>query len=68
MNGERRGLVAGADWLVLATLAGCAAPVHAAIHAGESRFVHAPSAGGTVRLNEIRERDWKPRLLDDRRA
>jgi cell wall-associated NlpC family hydrolase len=41
---------------------------HAAIHAGESRFVHAPSTGGTVRLNEIRERYWKTRLLDYRRA
>jgi cell wall-associated NlpC family hydrolase len=43
-------------------------PSHAAIHAGESRFVHAPSTGGTVRLNEIHERYWKTRLLDYRRA
>jgi cell wall-associated NlpC family hydrolase len=43
-------------------------PSHAAIHAGESRFVHAPSTGGTVRLNEIHERYWKSRLLDYRRA
>ena len=43
-------------------------PSHAAIHAGESRFVHAPSTGGTVRLNEINERYWKTRLLDYRRA
>ena len=43
-------------------------PSHAAIHAGESRFVHAPSTGGTVRLNDIRERYWKARLLDYRRA
>ncbi|HZY19731.1 MAG TPA: C40 family peptidase [Ramlibacter sp.] len=42
-------------------------PSHAAIHAGESRFVHAPSTGGTVRLNDIRERYWKSRLLDYRR-
>lgn len=41
---------------------------HAAIHAGESRFVHAPSTGGTVRLNAIHERYWKSRLLDYRRA
>ncbi|AEG91531.1 C40 family peptidase [Ramlibacter tataouinensis] len=41
---------------------------HAAIHAGESRFVHAPSTGGTVRLNVISERYWKTRLLDYRRA
>lgn len=43
-------------------------PSHAAIHAGESRFVHAPSTGGTVRLNQIHERYWKSRLLDYRRA
>jgi cell wall-associated NlpC family hydrolase len=43
-------------------------PSHAAIHAGDSRFVHAPSTGGTVRLNEINERYWKTRLLDYRRA
>jgi cell wall-associated NlpC family hydrolase len=43
-------------------------PSHAAIHAGESRFVHAPSTGGTVRLNMINERYWKTRLLDYRRA
>ena len=41
---------------------------HAAIHAGESRFVHAPSTGGTVRLNAIHERYWASRLLDYRRA
>ena len=45
-----------------------AAPSHAAIYAGESRFVHAPSTGGTVRLNELQERYWKARLLDFRRA
>jgi cell wall-associated NlpC family hydrolase len=43
-------------------------PSHAAIHAGESRFVHAPSTGGTVRLNGFGERYWKTRLLDFRRA
>ena len=43
-------------------------PSHAAIYAGESRFVHAPSTGGTVRLNEFHERYWKTRLLDYRRA
>ena len=45
-----------------------ASPSHAAIYVGESRFVHAPSTGGTVRLNEIHERYWKTRLLDYRRA
>ena len=41
---------------------------HAAVYAGESRFVHAPSTGGTVRLNHVHERYWKTRLLDYRRA
>jgi cell wall-associated NlpC family hydrolase len=41
---------------------------HAAIHVGESRFVHAPSTGGTVRLNAIHERYWAARLLAYRRA
>jgi cell wall-associated NlpC family hydrolase len=41
---------------------------HAAIHVGESRFVHAPSTGGTVRLNAVSERYWATRLLDYRRA
>lgn len=43
-------------------------PSHAAIHAGEGRFVHAPSTGGTVRLNGFNERYWQTRLLDFRRA
>lgn len=41
---------------------------HAAIHAGESRFVHAPSTGGTVRLNALQQPYWASRLLDFRRA
>lgn len=45
-----------------------ALPTHAAIYAGESRFVHAPSTGGTVRLNATHERYWASRLLDYRRA
>jgi len=52
----------------LVIFGGDGSPSHAAIHAGESRFVHAPSTGGTVRLNEIHERYWKQRLLDYRRA
>lgn len=43
-------------------------PSHAAIHTGESRFVHAPSTGGVVRLNTVNEPYWKTRLLDYRRA
>jgi cell wall-associated NlpC family hydrolase len=35
---------------------------HAGIHIGQSRFVHAPSTGGTVRLNSVREAYWATRL------
>ncbi|MBL0420891.1 C40 family peptidase [Ramlibacter sp. AW1] len=40
---------------------------HAGIHIGQSRFVHAPSTGGTVRLNSVHERYWAARLIGYRR-
>lgn len=40
---------------------------HAGIHVGQSRFVHAPSTGGTVRLNSVRETYWAAQLLAYRR-
>lgn len=40
---------------------------HAGVHVGQSRFVHAPSTGGTVRLNSIRESYWAQRLIAHRR-
>ena len=40
---------------------------HAGIHVGQSRFVHAPSTGGTVRLNSVSEGYWAARLLAYRR-
>jgi cell wall-associated NlpC family hydrolase len=40
---------------------------HAGIHVGQSRFVHAPSTGGTVRLNSFRETYWAARLMMYRR-
>jgi cell wall-associated NlpC family hydrolase len=40
---------------------------HAGIHIGQARFVHAPSTGGTVRLNSLREPYWAARLLTFRR-
>ena len=33
-------------------------PNHAGIYVGEGRFVHAPSTGGTVRLDELQSRHW----------
>jgi len=40
---------------------------HAGIYIGQSRFVHAPSTGGTVRLNSIHEAYWAERLMMYRR-
>lgn len=40
---------------------------HAGIHVGQSRFVHAPSTGGTVRLNSVSEGYWAAQLLTYRR-
>ena len=34
------------------------APSHAGIYVGEGRFVHAPSSGGTVRLDRLDSRYW----------
>jgi cell wall-associated NlpC family hydrolase len=34
---------------------------------GQSRFVHAPSTGGTVRLNSVNEGYWAAQLLAYRR-
>lgn len=33
-------------------------PNHAGIYVGEGRFVHAPSTGGTVRLDHLLSRHW----------
>lgn len=33
-------------------------PSHAGIYVGEGRFVHAPSSGGTVRLDRLDARHW----------
>jgi cell wall-associated NlpC family hydrolase len=37
---------------------GASPPSHAGIYVGEGRFVHAPSAGGTVRLDRLDSRHW----------
>lgn len=41
---------------------------HAGIYVGESRFVHAPSSGGTVRLDRLDSAYWKARFLGARRV
>jgi cell wall-associated NlpC family hydrolase len=33
-------------------------PTHAGIYVGQGRFVHAPSSGGTVRLDSLESRYW----------
>ena len=37
---------------------GSSPPTHAGIYVGEGRFVHAPSTGGTVRLDRLDSRHW----------
>ena len=41
---------------------------HAGIYVGEGRFVHAPSKGGTVRLDFLADRYWDRAFLDARRV
>jgi len=40
---------------------------HAGIYVGQGRFVHAPSAGGTVRLENITSPYWAARFTEARR-
>ncbi|MFB9069231.1 C40 family peptidase [Pseudofulvimonas gallinarii] len=42
-------------------------PSHAGIYVGEGRFVHAPSSGGTVRLDRLDAGYWQERLRLGRR-
>jgi len=42
-------------------------PTHAGIYVGEDRFVHAPSTGGTVRLNKLTTAYWREKELTIRR-
>ena len=40
---------------------------HAGIYVGESRFVHAPSTGGTVRIDPLGVKYWRERFMGFRR-
>jgi len=42
-------------------------PSHAGIYVGEGRFVHAPSGGGTVRLDELNDTYWQQAYLNAKR-
>lgn len=41
---------------------------HAGIYVGEGRFVHAPSSGGTVRLDHLSSRYWQKSYLAAKRV
>lgn len=42
-------------------------PTHAGIYVGEGRFVHAPSTGGTVRLDQLASTYWSRQPVAVRR-
>ena len=42
-------------------------PSHAGIYVGEGRFVHAPSTGGTVRMDYLSEDYWQRSYLNAKR-
>lgn len=48
-------------------LFGAGRPTHAGIYVGEGRFVHAPSTGGTVRLDRLDGVYWARQALSVRR-
>jgi len=48
-------------------LFGSSQPSHAGIYVGEGRFVHAPSTGGTVRLDQLASAYWSRQPLSIRR-
>lgn len=41
---------------------------HAGIYVGEDRFIHAPSKGGTVRMDSLHSRYWQENYLTARRV
>lgn len=63
---ERNALKAG-DLLFFATSGGRRVS-HAAIYVGEGRFVHAPSTGGTVRLDSLSNTYWQKTYLSAKRV
>jgi len=63
---KREALQAG-DLVFFAT-AGGGKVSHAGIYVGEGRFVHAPSSGGTVRLDSLSTAYWLKSYVDAKRV
>lgn len=62
----RRDALQAGDLLFFATNGGRGVS-HAAIYLGEGRFVHAPSSGGTVRLDSLSNSYWQKSYLSAKR-
>jgi len=62
----RRDALQSGDLVFFATNGGRAVS-HAGIYVGEGRFVHAPSTGGTVRLDSLARGYWQGVYLDAKR-
>ncbi|MBT9529192.1 MAG: C40 family peptidase, partial [Pseudomonas sp.] len=54
--------------LVFFATAGGGRVSHAGIYVGEGRFVHAPSSGGTVRLESLSTAYWQRSYLNAKRV
>lgn len=63
----RRDALQSGDLVFFATNGGRAVS-HAGIYVGEGRFVHAPSSGGTVRLDSLDNVYWQRAYLDAKRV
>ena len=63
----RRDALQSGDLVFFATNGGRAVS-HAGIYVGDGRFVHAPSTGGTVRLDSLDNAYWQRVYLDAKRV
>ena len=63
----RRDALKSGDLVFFATNGGRAVS-HAGIYVGDGRFVHAPSTGGTVRLDSLTSGYWQGVYLDAKRV
>ena len=62
-----RGELQSGDLVFFATNGG-GKVTHAGIYVGEGRFVHAPSSGGTVRLDHLTQAYWQKSYLGAKRV